>query len=84
MQSAEGLVALQILLLALLALGHCGGVLLAAGSLHGVQRWLDTLGRVRGFGYGRGRVRCTDAGRGGVLDRERLTPRDIPDVSIEP
>ncbi|MBK1646212.1 hypothetical protein CKO25_16475 [Thiocapsa imhoffii] len=53
MQSAEGLVALPILLLALFALGHCGGVLLAAGSLHRVQRWLDTLGRVRGFGYGR-------------------------------
>lgn len=53
MQSAEGLVALPILLLALSALGHCGGVLLAAGSLHGVQRWMDTLGRVRGFGYGR-------------------------------
>lgn len=53
MQSAEGQVALPLLLLSLFALGHCGGVLLAAGSLHGVQRWLDTLGRVRGFGYGR-------------------------------
>ena len=53
MQSAGGLVALPLLLLGLFAVGHCGGVLIAAGSLHGVQRWLDRLGKIRGFGYGR-------------------------------
>jgi cytochrome c-type biogenesis protein len=52
MEAAEGL-ALPILLLALFAAGHCVGILLAAGSLARVQRWMDALGRGRGFAYGR-------------------------------
>jgi cytochrome c-type biogenesis protein len=52
MQVPQGLT-LPILLLTLFALGHCAGVLLAAGSLHGVQRWLDALGKGRGFAAGR-------------------------------
>ena len=42
MQAADGL-ALPSLLLALFAVGHCAGILLAAGSLARVQRWLDAL-----------------------------------------
>jgi len=52
MQATDGL-ALPALLLALFAAGHCAGILLAAGSLARVQRWLDALGRGRGFAYGR-------------------------------
>jgi len=52
LQAAEGL-ALPVLLLALFAIGHCAGVLLAASSLDRVQRWLDTLGKDGGFAYGR-------------------------------
>ena len=52
MEAPQGLL-FPALLLALFALGHVAGVLLAAGSLHRVQRWLDALGRGRGFGAGR-------------------------------
>jgi cytochrome c-type biogenesis protein len=53
MQAAQGL-ALPLLLLVLFALGHLAGVLLAAGSLSLVQRWLDALGSNRGLALGRG------------------------------
>lgn len=56
MQAAQGLV-LPALLLALFGVGHCAGVLLAAGSLDRVQRWLDGFG-----GFARGRSIC-----GGLL-----------------
>lgn len=49
MQAAQGL-ALPALLLGLYGIGHCAGILLAAGSLDRVQRWLDGLG---GFAWGR-------------------------------
>ena len=52
MQAATGLV-LPIVLLVLFALGHLAGVLLAAGSLSLVQRWLDALGSNRGLALGR-------------------------------
>ena len=52
MQAADG-IALPALLLALFAAGHCAGVLLAAGSLDRVQRWLDALGKGRGIALGR-------------------------------
>lgn len=52
METPRGL-AFPILLLLLFALGHCAGVLLAAGSLHRVQRWLDRLSSGRGFAAGR-------------------------------
>jgi len=52
MQAAQGL-ALPLLLLVLFALGHLTGVLLAAGSLSLVQRWLDALGSNRGLALGR-------------------------------
>lgn len=52
MQAADGL-ALPVLMLALFALGHLAGVLLAASSLALVQRWLDALGRHRGLRLGR-------------------------------
>jgi cytochrome c-type biogenesis protein len=41
---------LLALLLGLFAAGHCAGVLLAAGSLERVQRWLDARGRGRNWG----------------------------------
>ena len=50
--AADGFV-LPILLLTLFAIGHCAGVLLAAGSLDRVQRWLDRLGERRGMAFGR-------------------------------
>lgn len=50
-QAADGLAA-PIVLLGAFALGHCAGIILAAGSLARVQQWLDTLGRSRGVGYG--------------------------------
>lgn len=56
MQAPQGLV-LPAVLLALFGAGHCAGVLLAAGSLDRVQRWLDGLG-----GFARGRSVC-----GGLL-----------------
>jgi cytochrome c-type biogenesis protein len=49
MQAAQGLV-LPALLLGLFGVGHCAGVLVAAGSLDRVQRWLDGFG---GFAWGR-------------------------------
>ena len=52
MQAAEGLT-LPVALLAAFALGQMTGILLAGGALARVQRWLDTLGRRRGFAYGR-------------------------------
>jgi cytochrome c-type biogenesis protein len=52
MQAAQGLV-LPLVLLVLFALGHLAGVLLAAGSLSLVQRWLDSLGSNRGLALGR-------------------------------
>ena len=56
MQAADGL-SLPILLLTLFAAGHCAGILLAAGSLARVQRWLDALGPGqggrRGLAWGR-------------------------------
>lgn len=52
MEAPQGLL-FPVLLLALFALGHVAGVLLAAGSLHRVQRWLDTLSRGRGVRAGR-------------------------------
>lgn len=52
MQAATGLV-LPSVLLTLFALGHLAGVLLAAGSLSLVQRWLDALGSNRGLALGR-------------------------------
>jgi len=52
MQAAQGL-ALPLVLLVLFALGHLAGVLLAAGSLSLVQRWLDALGSSRGLALGR-------------------------------
>lgn len=59
MQAADGLIPPGTLLTAF-ALGHVAGILLAAGSLAWVQRWLDALGKGRGFAYGR--VAC-----GGLL-----------------
>lgn len=59
MQAAEGLM-LPGTLLTAFALGQVAGILLAAGSLAWVQRWLDALGKGRGFAYGR--VAC-----GGLL-----------------
>lgn len=59
MQTAQGLV-LPGALLSAFAVGHIAGILLAAGSLSRVQRWLDTLGKGHGFAYGR--VAC-----GGLL-----------------
>lgn len=52
MQATEGLL-LPFVLLVLFALGHLAGVLLAAGSLSLVQRWLDALGSNRGLALGR-------------------------------
>lgn len=52
MQATQGLV-LPLVLLVLFALGHLAGVLLAAGSLSLVQRWLDALGSHRGLALGR-------------------------------
>lgn len=52
MQAAEGLV-LPAASLSAFAVGHVAGILLAAGSLHWVQRWLDALGEGHGFAYGR-------------------------------
>ena len=52
MQAAQGL-ALPLVLLVLFALGDLAGVLLAAGSLSLVQRWLDALGSSRGLALGR-------------------------------
>ncbi|MBK8638257.1 MAG: cytochrome C biogenesis protein [Chromatiaceae bacterium] len=52
LQAAGGLI-LPALLLAMFALGHLLGVLLAAGSLSLVQRWLDALGQHRGLALGR-------------------------------
>lgn len=52
MAAPQGLL-FPTLLLALFALGHVAGVLLAAGSLHRVQRWLDALSGRRGLGAGR-------------------------------
>jgi cytochrome c-type biogenesis protein len=52
MEVPQGLL-FPVFLLVLFALGHVAGVLLAAGSLHRVQRWLDTLSRRRGVGAGR-------------------------------
>lgn len=52
MQATQGL-ALPLVLLVLFALGHLVGVLLAAGSLSLVQRWLDALGSNRGLALGR-------------------------------
>jgi cytochrome c-type biogenesis protein len=52
LQAANGL-ALPTLLLVAFAVGHCAGVLLAAGSLDRVQRWLDTLGKGRRVAFGR-------------------------------
>jgi cytochrome c-type biogenesis protein len=59
MQAADGL-ALPILLLTLFAAGHCAGILLAAGSLARVQRWLDALGPGQGGrrGLAWGRAAC--------------------------
>lgn len=50
---AAGSFLLPILLLVMFALGHLLGVVLAAGSLGLVQRWLDALGRRRGLALGR-------------------------------
>jgi cytochrome c-type biogenesis protein len=50
---AAGSLLLAGLLLAMFALGHLLGVVLAAGSLGLVQRWLDALGRRRGLALGR-------------------------------
>lgn len=52
MQATQSLV-LPLVLLVLFALGHLAGVLLAAGSLSLVQRWLDALGSHRGLALGR-------------------------------
>ncbi len=52
MEAPQGLL-FPALLLALFALGHVAGVLLAAGSLHRVQRWLDALSSGRGLRAGR-------------------------------
>lgn len=49
MQASAGL-ALPALLLILFGIGHCAGILLAAGSLDRVQRWLNGLGS---FAWGR-------------------------------
>ncbi|MBP8198525.1 MAG: hypothetical protein KAX64_08190 [Chromatiaceae bacterium] len=50
---AAGSLLLPVLLLVMFALGHLLGVVLAAGSLGLVQRWLDALGRHRGLALGR-------------------------------
>jgi cytochrome c-type biogenesis protein len=51
-EAANGLT-VPVVLLSGFAIGHCGGIILAAGSLARVQRWLDTLGKHRGLAYGR-------------------------------
>ncbi|MGB7552524.1 MAG: hypothetical protein WBM15_13315 [Chromatiaceae bacterium] len=50
---AAGSLLLPGLLLVMFALGHLLGVLLAAGSLGLVQRWLGALGRHQDLALGR-------------------------------
>lgn len=85
MQAADGLAA-PTLLLAAFALGHCAGILLAAGSLSLVQRWLDALGQHRGFAYGRAAcgARCFFCWRASSLPAPEVLGKmalRIPEVS---